>query len=85
MTGRGIRQKKKQWTDIQRLHLQHLKQNTVGSPPHKSLGVVADILQTMVEVEVNCLSVGHMFPTKEIFWMRIAEEVILRGIIVRLV
>ena len=37
----------------------------------------------MVDLEANCLSVGHMFPIKQIFWLRIAEEALLQGINVR--
>ena len=37
----------------------------------------------MVDVEANRLSVGHMFPIKQIFWLRIAEEALLQGINVR--
>ena len=74
-------QKRKQWTNMK--CLKRLKQNTVGSSPHRSLGVVDDTLRTMVDIEVNRLYVWHMFPTKDIFWMRIAEEAILRGINVR--
>ena len=48
-------QKRKQWTNMK--CLKRLKQNTVGSSPHRSLGVVDDTLRTMVDIEVNRLYV----------------------------
>ena len=65
------------------MRLQRLKKNKVGSPPRASLGIIDETLQTMVDVEANHLSVGHMFSIKNIFWLRIAEEALLRGINVR--
>ena len=75
------KKKRKQWTDQQRQ--KRLKKNHVGSPPPKKLGFTSDRLRTMVDVEANRLLPGHMFPTKEIFWMRIGEEALLRNIQVR--
>jgi len=75
------KKKRKQWTDQQRQ--KRLKKNTVGSPPPKKLGFTSDRLRTMVDVEANRLLPDHMFPTKEIFWMRIGEEALLRNIHVR--
>jgi hypothetical protein len=72
---------RKQWSD--KIRLQRLKENKVGSPPRASLGIIDENLRVMVDVEANRLSVGHMFPIKHIFWLRIAEEALLRGINVR--
>ena len=72
---------RKQWSD--KIRLQRLKENKVGSPPCASLGNINENLRVMVDVEANRLSVGHMFPIKQIFWLRIAEEALLRGINVR--
>jgi len=72
---------RKQWSD--KIRLQRLKENKVGSPPRASLGNINENLRVMVDVEANRLSVGHMFPIKNIFWLRIAEEALLRGINVR--
>jgi hypothetical protein len=69
---------RKQWSD--KIHLQRLKENKVGSPPCASLGIIDKNLRVMVNVKANRLSVGHMFPNKNIFWLRIAEEALLRGI-----
>jgi hypothetical protein len=62
---------RKWWTDLQ--WNQHLKKNAVGTPPHDRLGCDSDLLCTMVEVEGFPLCVGHMYSTKDIFWMRIGE------------
>jgi len=74
---------RKQWSD--KIRLQRLKENKVGSPPRASLGIINENLRVMVDVEGNRLSVGHMymFPIKHIFWLRIAEGALLRGINVR--
>ena len=72
---------RKQWSD--KIRLQRLKENKVRSPPHASLGIIDENLQVMVDVKANRLSVGHIFPIKNIFWLRIAEEALLRGINVR--
>jgi len=63
---------RKQWSD--KICLRRLKENKVGSPPCASLGIINENLRVMVDVEANRLSVGHMFPIKHIFWLRIAEE-----------
>jgi hypothetical protein len=74
---------RKKWTDAQ--HWQRLKTNKVGSPPCNKMGHVSDTLRPLVEVEKYCLCVGQMFPNKDIFWMRIAEEALLQNINVRVV
>jgi hypothetical protein len=73
----------KKWTDAQRW--QRLKTNKVGSPPRNKMGHVSDTLRPLVKVEKYCLCVGQMFPNKDIFWMRIAKEALLRNINVRAV
>ena len=55
---------RKQWSDKRRL--QRLKKNKVRSPPCASPGIIDETLRTMVDVEANCLSVGHTFPIKDI-------------------
>jgi len=81
LTKEADRALRKQWSD--KIRLQRLKENKVGSPPRASLGIIDEYLRVMVDVEANCLSVGHMFPIKHIFWLRLAEEALLRGINVR--
>jgi hypothetical protein len=81
LTKEADRTLRKQWSD--KIRLQRLKENKVGSPPRASLGNINENLRVMVDAEANCLSVGHMFPIKQIFWLRIAEEALLRGINVR--
>ena len=81
LTKEADRTLRKQWSD--KIRLQRLKENKVGSPPRASLGNTNENLRVMVDVEANRLSVGHMFPIKHIFWLRIAEEALLRGINVR--
>ncbi len=44
------------------------------------MGHVGDTLRTLVEVEKYCLCEGQMFPDKNTFWMRIAEEALLQNI-----
>ena len=78
LTKEADRTLRKQWSD--KIRLQRLKENKVGSPPRASLGNINENLRVMVDVEANRLSVGHMFPIKDIFWLRIAEEALLRGI-----
>jgi hypothetical protein len=46
------------------------------------MGHCGDTLRPLVEVEKYRLCVGQMFPDKNIFWMRIAEEALLHGITV---
>ena len=75
------RKKRKKWTDAERKI--RIKANPIGSPPRANRGITTDTLRMMTEVEAHRLSDGHMFPTKEIFWIRIAEEAILRNISVR--
>ena len=74
---------RKSWTDVQRK--QRLKENNIGCPPGDNDGFNSDLLRIMAEVEVNRLREGHMFSTKDIFWMRIGEEANLRNIHVRCV
>lgn len=74
---------RKKWTDAQRWR--RLKKNTIGSPPRNFMGHCGDTLRPLEEVEKYRLCVGQMFPDKNIFWMRIAEEALLRGITVRAV
>jgi hypothetical protein len=81
MTKEADRTLRKQWSD--KIRLQRLKENKVGSPPRASLGDINENLRVMLDVEENRLSVGHMFPIKQMFWLRIAEEALLRGINVR--
>ena len=69
---------RKQWTDLQRS--MRMKKNAVGSPPCNRLGCDSDLLRMMVEVENNRLREGQMFSTKDLFWMRIGKEAILRNI-----
>ena len=73
--------KQKKWTNAERKI--RIKSNQIGSPPCANRGITTDTLRMMTEVEAHRLSDGHMFPTKEIFWIRIAEEAILRNISVR--
>ena len=82
-TREADRKKRKKWTDAQRI--QRLKTNPIGSPPRDRRGIVIPTLRTMEDVEQRRLEEGHMFPTKEILWMRIAEEAIHRNIHVRAV
>ncbi len=72
------KRKRKQWTDLERN--KRMKMNAVGSPPCHRLGCDSDLLRMMVEVENDHLRKGHMFSTKDIFWMRIGEEALLRNI-----
>ena len=72
---------RKRWTDLQRS--MRMKKNAVGSPPRNRLGCDSDLLRMMVEVENNRLHEGQMFSTKDIFWMRIGKEAVLRNIHVR--
>ena len=81
LTKEADRTLRKQWSD--KICLQRLKENKVGSPPRKSLGIIDEYIWVMVDIKANRLSVGHMFPIKHIFWLRIAEEALLRGINVR--
>jgi hypothetical protein len=74
---------RKKWTDARRW--EHLKKNKVGSPPQNKMGHVGDTLRTLAEVERYCLCEGQMFPDKNIFWMRIAEEALLWNINVQAV
>ncbi len=78
LTKEADRTLRKQWSD--KTCLQRLKKNKVGSPPHTSLGIIDENLQIMVDIKANHLSVENMFPIKDIFWLRIAEEALLRGI-----
>jgi hypothetical protein len=78
LTKEADQKARKQWSDKTRL--QRLKKNKVGSPPRASVGIIDENPQMMVDVKANRLSVGHMFPIKDIFWSRIAEEALLRGI-----
>jgi len=73
--------KRKKWSDAERRI--RIKANPIGSPPRANRGITTDTLQMMTEVESHRLSDGHMFPTKEIFWIRIAEEAILWNISVQ--
>ncbi len=72
---------RKKWTNAQRWL--HLKKYSVGTPPPNWMGYCGDQLRTLDEVEKHNLSVGQMFPKRDIFWLRIAEEALLRGITVR--
>jgi hypothetical protein len=80
-TREANRKKRKKWADAQQN--ERIKGNPVGSPPRAKRGIVTKIICTMTDVEAHRLSKGHMFPTKEILWIRIAEEAILRNISVR--
>ena len=55
----------------------------MGPPPRENRGITTDTLCTMMDVEAHRLSYGHIFPTKDIFWIRIAEKAILRNISVQ--
>ncbi len=68
----------KKWTDAQRW--ERFKKNKIGSPPRNKMGHVSDTLRTLAEVEKYRLCEGQMFPDKNTFWMRIAEEALLRNI-----
>ena len=61
------RKKRKKWTDAERKI--RIKANPIGSPPRANRGITTDTLRMMTEVEAHRLSDGHMFPTKEIFWI----------------
>jgi hypothetical protein len=74
---------RKRWTDSQRIL--RLKKNSIGRPPCEKAGDDSNLLRTMADVEVNRLREGHMFSTKDIFWMRIGEEAIRQNIHVRCV
>ncbi len=74
---------RKKWTDAHRW--ERLKKNKVGSPPQNKMGHVGDTLWTLVEVEKYRLCKGQMFPDKNTFWMRIAEEALLLNINVQAV
>jgi hypothetical protein len=65
---------RKRWTDNQRTL--RLKKNAIGSPPRDKAGCDSNLLHMMADVEVNRLREGHMFSTKDNFWMRIGEEAI---------
>ena len=74
---------RKKWTDAQRW--QRLKKNKIGSPPRSKMGHGGDTLRPLVEVEKYSLRQGQMFTDKNTFWMRIAEEALLRNIHIRAV
>jgi hypothetical protein len=74
------KQIRKRWTDNQRIL--RLKKNAIGSPPRNC---DSNLLRTMADVEVSRLREGHMFSTKDIFWMRVGEEAIRQNIHVRCV
>jgi hypothetical protein len=78
MAQKAYRVKRKAWTDAQRHN--RLKKNNTGSPPRECRGHVSDNLRPLEEVERHRLVAGHMFPSREILLMRIAEEAFLRGI-----
>jgi hypothetical protein len=75
------RVKRKAWTDALRMN-RHKKNNT-ASPPSKSRGHVSNTLHSLEEVERKRLVKGNVFPSREILWMRIVEEALLRGINVK--
>ncbi len=77
-TREADRKKQKKWTDA--VQNQRIKANPIGSPSRANRGITTDTLHTMTDVEAHRLSNRHMFPTKDIFWIRIAEEAILRNI-----
>ncbi len=73
--------KRKAWTDAQ--HMNRLKKKNTASPPSKSRGHVSDTLRPLEEVKRKHLVKGNVFPSREILWMRIVKEALLRGINVK--
>ena len=72
---------RKKWTDAQRR--MRIKKAPSGDPPFELMGYCGDQLRPLAEVEKYRLSEGQMFPNRNIFWLRVGEEALLRGIRVR--
>ncbi len=60
-----------------------IKKAPTGEPPAEHRGYCGDSLRPLAEVEKFRLMEGHMFPNRDIFWLRVGEEALLRGIRVR--
>ena len=70
-------EKKAHNDNVHRLRRKELR--TTGNMGSNHTGNLDPQLQTMTSVESNLLLVDHMFPSKEILFIRIAEEANVSG------
>lgn len=70
---------RKRYNDAERYKRAKASGSTVAEAGSTFTGVCDDQLRTMARVKEYRLQEGHTFPNKDILWIRIVEEAVLRG------